>query len=104
MNLFIGTGKISSNPRIYRIKQKIFLKINIVFFKRNKKVYLYPIICFVKGKLALYLFDLLKSNDIIMIEGYIKIKSQKNFYNTKDRIMAIIQAKKVYHLRNIALK
>nr|WCH54717.1 hypothetical protein [Hypnea edeniana] len=101
MNLFIGTGKIISNPRIYRIKQKIFLKINIVFFKRNKKVHLHSIICLAKGKLGIYLFDLLKKNDIVIIEGHMKIKSEKNFYNHKDIIIATIKVKRVYNLRRM---
>nr|YP_010902862.1 hypothetical protein REP59_pgp118 [Hypnea flava]WCH54916.1 hypothetical protein [Hypnea flava] len=103
MNLFIGTGKIVSNPRIYRIKQKIFFKINIVFFKRNAKVHLYSIICFAKGKSGIYLFDLLKKNDIVIIEGYIKIKSKKNLYNYKNLITATIQTKKVYSFRKMVL-
>lgn len=103
MNLFIGTGKIINQPRIYRIKQKIFLKINIVFFKKNTKIHLYSVICFAKGKLGIYLFDLLKKNDSVIIEGHIKIKSVKNLYNHKDVIMATIEAKKIYNLRTMML-
>nr|YP_010902463.1 hypothetical protein REP52_pgp119 [Hypnea nidifica]WCH54318.1 hypothetical protein [Hypnea nidifica] len=103
MNLFVGTGKIISNPRIYRIKQKIFLKINIVFFKRNKKVHLYSMICFAKDKWVINLFDVLKKNDIVMVEGYLKIKSEKNFYNNKNIVIATLQAKRLYSLRKVVL-
>nr|QCI07234.1 hypothetical protein [Hypnea pannosa] len=101
MNLFISTGKIISNPRLYRIKQKVFLKINIVFFKRKKKVHLFSIVCFVKGNLAIHLFDMLKKNDVVFIEGYIKIKPQKSYNNKKNMKIANIQIKRLSHWKKI---
>nr|YP_010903656.1 hypothetical protein REP92_pgp119 [Hypnea wynnei]WCH56508.1 hypothetical protein [Hypnea wynnei] len=101
MNLFIGTGKIMSNPRLCRIKQKVFLKINIILFNKKKKMYLYSIICFIKGKLGIHLFDILKKNDIVIIEGYIKIKFEKIYHNNKSVKMVTIQAKKVYNLKRL---
>nr|YP_010902662.1 hypothetical protein REP55_pgp119 [Hypnea nidulans]WCH54517.1 hypothetical protein [Hypnea nidulans] len=101
MNLFIGTGKIISNPRLYRIKQKVFLSMHIVLLKKNKKTYSYSTICIIKGKLAIHLFDVLKKSDIIIIEGYITVKLLKSSYNNKNIRMVIMQAKRLCNLKKI---
>nr|YP_010903260.1 hypothetical protein REP76_pgp117 [Hypnea cornuta]WCH55713.1 hypothetical protein [Hypnea cornuta] len=101
MNLFIGTVKVIRNPRLYRIKQKIFLKMNIVLLKRKKKVYLRSVICVMKGRLAIHIFNILKKNDVIVMEGYIKIKSFQISNNYKNIKIVTMQAKKIYDLRKM---
>nr|YP_010903856.1 hypothetical protein REP96_pgp119 [Hypnea musciformis]WCH56907.1 hypothetical protein [Hypnea musciformis] len=101
MNLFISTAKVIRNPRLYRSKQKVFLKMNIVFLKRKKKVYLRSAICVIKGRLAIHMFDILNKDDIIFIEGYIKIKFLQTSNNNKNIKIVTMQAKKIYNLRKM---
>nr|WCH56308.1 hypothetical protein [Hypnea sp.] len=99
MNLFVGTCRIISNPRLYCKNKKILMRTVVSLYSKKKKTYLHPVLVKAKGKIARVIFDFYKKADFVIIEGSMKVKFHKiHLAKTKNIKVITLQVKRINHI------